>query len=273
MSKFDFNLDNVAPTAKPTGVPIPFVEFKNINQRYGDFVLFDNLSFTMEDTEREGEIIAIMGESGCGKSSILRMVAGIQQAQSGEVRINNVIQKPSDKIPMVFQKYTNLEYMSVLDNITLKLRWSGVPKKERDEKGMEMVKILGLKGHEHKYAQYPRLSGGQLQRVAIGRSLIFKPDMLLMDEPFGALDIATRFDMYDLMFNLRNTVKPKIIFVTHNSTEAVYLADKIYVMSACPGRISEIIDLDLPDVRTPDLMYEPKFINYKKKVDNLIKLL
>lgn len=249
----------------------PFITFKNVTQKFGEFVLFDNLCFSMEDTEKEGEIIALMGESGCGKSSILRIIAGIQRPDSGEVFINGKVQDLELRIPMVFQHYVNFEHLSVLDNIVLPLKWAGVSKQDRYKKGMNMIRLLGLEGHQYKYAQYPRLSGGQLQRVAIGRSLINNPNMLLMDEPFGALDTKTRFELYSLMFSLKDKVKPKIIFVTHNTTEAVYLADKVYIMSANPGKIDKMINLNLPEIRTPDLQYSPHFMSYVKQIDKHIK--
>ena len=131
---------------------------------------------------------------------------------------------------MVFQQYSSLPWMTVLENVGLALKFQGVSKDERNERAMELIRLVGLEGHEYKYAQYPTLSGGQLQRVAIARSLLASPEILLMDEPFGALDIKTRLSMQDLLTNIWHQFQSTIVFVTHDISEAVYLADDIYIM-------------------------------------------
>ncbi|MCL4153378.1 UNVERIFIED_CONTAM: hypothetical protein GTU68_021521, partial [Idotea baltica] len=133
--------------------------------------------------------------SGAGKSTILRYIANLQQPTEGTVKVKGKAVSDSERVSMVFQQYSSLPWMTVLDNVALALRYQGVSRSERDDRAMELIKMVGLEGHEQKFAQYPTLSGGQLQRVAIARSLLANPEILLMDEPFGALDIKTRLQM------------------------------------------------------------------------------
>jgi NitT/TauT family transport system ATP-binding protein len=174
---------------------------------------------------------------------------------------------------MVFQQYSSLPWMTVLDNVSLALKYKGLPQKERNAQAMEMIELVGLQGHEHKYAQYPTLSGGQLQRVAIARSLIANPDILLMDEPFGALDINTRLQMQDLLASLWYKFHPTVIFVTHDLSEAVYLGDDIYIMKSPPSTFVEHVHVDLPFYRTRDTKRDPHFIELVHEVeDKMVKV-
>jgi len=176
------------------------------------------------------QFVAILGMSGCGKSTLLRFIAGLQKPTEGTVMIKGMEVDENMRASMVFQQYSSLPWMTVLDNVALALRYKGIGKKERNEKAREMLDLVGLSGHENKYAQYPTLSGGQLQRVAIARSLLANPEILLMDEPFGALDIKTRLKMQDLLSDIWRKFNSTIIFVTHDISEAVYLAESIYIL-------------------------------------------
>jgi len=158
--------------------------------------------------------------------------------------------------------------MTVLDNVGLALQYKGLLKKERDEKALEMIELVGLAGHENKFAQYPTLSGGQLQRVAIARSLLANPEILLMDEPFGALDIGTRIQMQDLLLSLWEKFHPTIVFVTHDISEAVYLSDDIYIMKKAPSRFVEHIKVDLPFPRSRTTKREPRFKELVHRVED-----
>jgi len=169
---------------------------------------------------------------------------------------------------MVFQQYSSLPWYSVLDNVGLALKFKGVSKKERDEKAMELIKLVGLEGHEHKYAQYPTLSGGQLQRVAIARSLLANPKILLMDEPFGALDIKTRLTMQDLLTDIWHKFQSTIIFVTHDISEAVYLADDIYILKSQPSKFVEHINVDLPLERNRSIKRDPHYVSLVHLVED-----
>lgn len=228
------------------------IELRGINQSYdgGNTKIIENLDLLIEDKPMQGQFSVILGMSGCGKSTLLRYIAGLQKPTSGSVLVKGQPISKTNRVSMVFQQYSSLPWMSVLDNVSLAMRFKGVSKKERDEKAMEMIQLVGLDGHQHKYAQYPSLSGGQLQRVAIARSLMSDPEILLMDEPFGALDIKTRLQMQDLLIGIWEKFSPTILFVTHDIQEAVYLADDIYIMNHAPSAFVKHINVDLPFSRT-----------------------
>lgn len=252
------------------------INLQNIRQVYpgkkSDFVLFEDLSMDIKDFKGQGQFISILGESGCGKSTLLRYISGLQQPTSGKIMIYGKEKTEKDTIPMVFQQYSSFPWMSVLDNIALPLKMRGVSKEESYEQANEMLKTVGLEGHGQKWAKYPLLSGGQLQRVAIARSLIASPQILLMDEPFGALDIATRSSMQHILLNIYNsaTLDPTVIFVTHDISEAVLLSNRIYIMAANPGRIHTVVDIDLPLVRDSSLKKSDKLNEYVNYIDGIM---
>lgn len=224
------------------------IELKNISQSYdgGENWIIKDLNFIIEDKPNQGQFAVLLGMSGSGKSTLLRYIAGLQQPTQGEVLIKGKPANKDNRVGMIFQQYSSLPWMTVLENVALGLEYQGISKKERNARAMELIQLVGLDGHEHKYAQYPSLSGGQLQRVAIARSLLANPEILLMDEPFGALDIRTRLQMQDLLTSLWEKFHSTILFVTHDINEAVYLADDIYILKSQPSRIVETIDVDLP---------------------------
>jgi len=246
------------------------IELKGISQSYdnGKTKIIENLDLLIEDKSMQGQFAVILGMSGCGKSTLLRYIAGLQNATSGEVLVKGQPVGKHNRVSMVFQQYSSLPWMSVLDNVSLGLRFQGVSKKERDEKAMEMIKLVGLDGHQKKYAQYPTLSGGQLQRVAIARSLMSNPEILLMDEPFGALDIKTRLQMQDLLIDIWEKFSPTILFVTHDIQEAVYLADDIYIMKHAPSNFVKHINVDLPFQRTRATKRLPRFDELVHEVED-----
>jgi NitT/TauT family transport system ATP-binding protein len=237
------------------------IELRDIQQSYdgGKSWILKDLEFLIEDKPAQGQFAVILGPSGCGKSTVLRYIAGLQQPTNGKVLIHDKVVGKDNRVSMVFQQYSSLPWMTVLDNVGLALQYKGMLKPERDEKAMEMIKLVGLEGHEKKFAQYPTLSGGQLQRVAIARSLLANPEVLIMDEPFGALDIGTRIQMQDLLLGLWHQFHPTVIFVTHDISEAVYLADDIYIMKKAPSRFVEKIHVDLPFERNRDTKRSPRF--------------
>ncbi len=237
------------------------ISLKGIDQSYdgGKNYIIKDLEFLVENKPDQGQFVVLMGMSGCGKSTVLRYMAGLQQPTAGEVKINNQAVGDSNRVSVVFQRYSSLPWMTVLENVALALRYKGLTKNERQDKAMEMIEMVGLAGHEHKYAQYPTLSGGQLQRVAIARSLLANPEILLMDEPFGALDINTRLQMQDLLTSLWLKFHPTIVFVTHDITEAVYLGDDVYIMKSAPSQIVEHLKIDLPFNRTRATKREARF--------------
>jgi NitT/TauT family transport system ATP-binding protein len=246
------------------------IELRGIGQSYdnGQNWIIKDFDLIIEDKPAQGQFVVLLGMSGSGKSTVLRYISGLQKPTEGQVLIKG---KPVDNnthISMVFQQYSSLPWMTVLDNVGLALRYQGVSKKDRDERAMELIKLVGLEGHESKYAMYPTLSGGQLQRVAIARSLLANPEILLMDEPFGALDIKTRIQMQDLLLELWEKFHSTVIFVTHDISEAVYLGDDIYIMKYAPSRIVEHIPVDLPLNRSRETKRDPKFTQIVHHVED-----
>ena len=246
------------------------IEMRGIGQSYdgGESFIIKDLDFLVEDKPAQGQFIVILGMSGCGKSTLLRYVAGLQQPTEGKLLLKDKNIGKDNRVSMVFQQYSSLPWLSVLDNVGLGLKYKGVSKAERDSKAMELITKVGLAGHEHKYAQYPTLSGGQLQRVAIARSLLANSDILLMDEPFGALDVSTRLQMQDLLLDIWNEYHPTIVFVTHDIPEAVYLADDIYIMKSAPSRFVEHIHVDLPLKRDRSTKRDPRYIELVQQVED-----
>lgn len=251
------------------------VELNGVSQFYdnGKIQVIENLSLLVEDKPNQGQFVILLGPSGCGKSTLLRYIAGLQQPTTGQVLIKGNPRTDKDTIGMVFQQYSSFPWLTVLDNVALGLKFKGVSEKERKEKAMEMIKIVGLEGHEKKYAQYPALSGGQLQRVAIARSLLVNNEIILMDEPFGALDTNTRLKMQDFLLEIWNSVHPTIILVTHDISEAVYLGDDIYIMSNAPANIIEHISTDFKIEKNHNLKRTKEFVEMVYFIeDKMMKL-
>lgn len=246
------------------------IELKGIGQSYdgGNTWIIRDLDFIIEDKPNQGQFVVILGMSGSGKSTVLRYIANLQKPTVGTVLIHGKPVEQSKRVSMIFQEYSSLPWMTVLDNVGLALQYQGIGKEERDAKAMEMIKIVGLEGHEQKYAQYPTLSGGQLQRVAIARSLLANPEILMMDEPFGALDIKTRMQMQDLLMDLWSKFHFTVVFVTHDITEAVFLGDDIYIMKSQPSRFVSHIHVDLPLDRTLETKRNPHFVELVHQVED-----
>ena len=215
----------------------------------------DDVNFDVEDAYSAegrdvGEFRVLLGPSGCGKSTLLRMIAGLDRPDRGEVLVNGQpVHSPGKDRGMVFQKYTSFPWLSVTDNIAYGLKINGVPKEKRDPIVAQLIEAVGLKGFEHSYPD--TLSGGMQQRVAIARTLAVRPALVLMDEPFGALDAQTRSEMQQLLLRMWDETASTILFVTHDVEEAIYLADRIFIMSAHPGTIVE--DVQVPFARPRDL--------------------
>ena len=207
-------------------------------------VALDDISFEVED----GEFICILGTSGCGKTTLLRIIAGLEKPTSGEVLVGGVpVEGPSPERGMVFQEYSLFPWRNVLENIAFGLEMKNIPKEERLEKARTYVKRVNLEGFETAYPH--ELSGGMRQRVAIARALANDPQVLLMDEPLGALDAQTRNQMQQELLEIWEREKKTVIFVTHSVDEAVYLADRMVVLSPRPGRVDDIVSVDIPRPR------------------------
>ncbi|ABO34708.1 ABC transporter related protein [Methanococcus maripaludis C5] len=243
------------------------LELKNLIKKFGnskkDLVAVDNVDLSVQ----HNEFVSIVGPSGCGKSTILRMIAGLENPTSGGIYLDkkDVLGPDADR-GMVFQQYTLLPWKTVLQNVTFGLEIKNVPKEERIEIAKKFIKMVGL---EEFCDSYPyELSGGMQQRVAIARTLANDPKIVLMDEPFGALDTQTRAVLQDHLLKIWESEKKTVVFVTHSVDEAVYLSDRVVVMTARPGKIKCIIDIDLgrPRKRT-----SVEFLEYKKKIIDELK--
>ena len=218
---------------------------------------------------KDNDFCCIVGPSGCGKSTLLRMLAGLDFPTKGKIIIDDrEVTGPGPDRGMVFQTYTLFPWMSVEDNIKFGLKLKKMPKDQQQEIADRYLKIIGLQ----KFAKaYPKeLSGGMKQRVAIARALANQPEVLLMDEPFGALDPHTKAMMQLLLREIWEQEHPTVVFITHDIDEAVFLANKIYVMSARPGRVIKDVDVRLPHKRELELKDTPEFIRIRKNINYLI---
>jgi NitT/TauT family transport system ATP-binding protein len=233
----------------------PAVEFRSVTKVYGDgtprvFTAIENVSFSIPDLPDHGEFSAFLGPSGCGKSTILRLVAGLEPQHpptTGEVlALGRPVLGPGADRGMVFQDYTSFDNRTVLDNVAFGLECRGDARESREAEARDWIERVGL-DPVRDAEKYPHeLSGGMRQRVAIARTLALKPRIILMDEPFGALDPATRLDMQDLLVKLWREVQATVLFVTHSVEEAVYLGDRVFVMATTPGRIADDIPVPAP---------------------------
>ncbi len=258
--------------------PVNIMDVSHITQTYnnGKVTIFDDFTLEIKDIIDRGQFVTILGQSGCGKSTILRYIAGLQQPTSGKVLLHGKELTENDRIPMVFQNYSSFPWLTVIENVAMPLTLKHVSKKDAHEKAMEMIKIVGLEGHEDKFAKYPNLSGGQLQRVAIARNLVANSTILLMDEPFGALDIVTRRAMQEFMrkiFQDNNHIDPTVILVTHDIREAIFLSTDIFIIDANPANVRCHIEVDLPNVRDIHIKREPKFLEYVNYVEDFMEKL
>ena len=205
-----------------------------------------------------GEFRVLLGPSGCGKSTILRMIAGLDHPDSGEVMVNGKrVEGPGRDRGMVFQKYTSFPWLTVAANIAYGMKINGVPAEEREKTVARLVEAVGLAGFEKVYPE--TLSGGIQQRVAIARTLAVRPEVILMDEPFGALDAQTRTDMQHLLLRIWDETACTVLFVTHDVEEAIYLADRIFILSARPGTIVEDVPVPFGRPRDPAVKSRQEF--------------
>jgi len=243
------------------------LEIRNVSKKFvsknREILAVDNISFNV----KYNEFLSIVGPSGCGKSTLLRMIAGLEKPTSGEILMEGRrIEGPGAERGLVFQQYTLLPWRNVLDNVAFGLEIRGIPKKERYKIARRFIKMIGLEGFEEAYPY--ELSGGMQQRVAIARTLANDPKVVLMDEPFGALDTQTRTILQHELLKIWEKEKKTVLFVTHSVDEAIYLSDRVIVMTARPGRIKDIIPIDLERPRKRDSL---EFIEYRKRIVNILK--
>jgi NitT/TauT family transport system ATP-binding protein len=253
--------------AEPAAVPLPeLVRFARVTKSFGAGpearVAIQDVSFVVHDLPNVGELIALVGPSGCGKSTVLRLLAGLRPhfpPTAGTVAaFGQPVEKPGSDRGMVDQKYSLMPHLTVAENIAFGLKLRGVAGKERRDRAREWAKKVGLEGTEDKYPS--ELSGGMQQRVSIAATLILEPKILLMDEPFGALDPKIRMQMQQLLVELWKEQQSTVFIVTHSMDEAVYLGDRVLRMTAKPGRLVEVLQLPRPD-EPPEVMRKRPWFN------------
>src|SRR5437016_8450839 len=235
-------------------------------RRGGSVVAVDRLDLVVRDKE----FVCIVGPSGCGKSTLLRVIAGLTRPSSGDVVLNGArVGGPGADRGMVFQSYTLFPWLTVQGNVEFGPRLRGVPESERRAAARRYIQMVGLTGFEHAYPK--ELSGGMMQRVAIARALANDPEVLLMDEPFGALDAQTRAFMGELLLDIWQKSPKTILFVTHDIDEALFLGDRVCVMTVRPGRFRAEVSLSLPRPRTLEATTSEEFVGAKRRVLAMIR--
>lgn len=260
------SIEPVASTAQAA----PRLQVDKVSLRYkkpdgGTFTALEEVSFEVPDQQ----FAVLVGPSGCGKSSLLYLTAGLAEPTSGEIHVGGQqVQGPGADRGMVFQSYTLFPWLTVRQNVEFGLKRRGMPAARRKEIVDYYVNEVGLAGFADNYAK--QLSGGMMQRVAIARALANDPQILLMDEPFGALDSQTRLQMQQLLLRVWGNSKKTVLFVTHDIDEAILLGDRVYVMGAKPGRIKQILDVPIERPRSLDMVMERSFIDMKRQIFGLL---
>ena len=229
----------------------------------GPITAVDNISFNVQ----KGEFLSIIGPSGCGKSTLFNVIGGLLVQHSGAVRVaGETISGPHQSIGMVFQEESTFPWRTVVDNVAFPLELTGMPKRKRLERARHFIKMVGLEGFENRYPG--ELSGGMRQRVSLARTLASEPKILLMDEPFAALDEQTRLLLGDKVLQIQQQLKQTTLLITHNITEAVQMSDRILVMTYRPGKVKRFVEIDLPRPRTSDIVGSEVFGRYVAQIWN-----
>jgi NitT/TauT family transport system ATP-binding protein len=255
------------PVRKPTR---GHIEARDISVRFGqNGKAFDAVSEVSLEV-RPGEFVSIIGPSGCGKSTLLNIVAGFLHPTQGEVLVDRTaIRGPGADRGVVFQQYSLFPWLSVRENVEFGLKMQGMGRASREVKARTLLGLAGLLSFENHFPS--QLSGGMKQRVGIVRALATSPQVMLMDEPFGALDAQTRVVMQEILTNMWEQLQLSVLFITHDIEESIFLSDKIYVMTARPGRIKAEIVIPLPRPRTPEMMSSPEFLAIHHRLRTLIR--
>ncbi|MBD1944519.1 ABC transporter ATP-binding protein [Coleofasciculus sp. FACHB-712] len=241
------------------------VAFKRRDQ-YGPLLVLESTNFKINP----GEFVCLLGPSGCGKSTILNLIAGFLKPTRGQVLVDEQpVERPGADRGFVFQQYSLLPWKTTFENVEFGLKIRGVSRIERTELVNDYLNRVGLYKHRHSYPH--QLSGGMQQRASIVRALVNSPSVLLMDEPFAALDAQTRHMMQELLLNIWSDLKSTVIFVTHDIEEAIFLSDRILVMGVRPGHIKETVVVNLDRPRHIDTMLSPDFVNLNRQVFELIR--
>lgn len=232
----------------------PILEIRSISKEYLDVRAIEDVSLEVYSHE----FVSIIGPSGCGKSTLLEIVAGLIPKTSGDVFVKGqAVRNTHSSIGIVFQQESIFPWRTALENIEFGLQMQGMSREERQKRSREMIELVGLDGFENRYPV--ELSGGMKQRVAIARALVMEPEILLMDEPFGALDEQTRIILGEELLRIQQEIGQTILFVTHNINEAVQLSNRVVVMTARPGKIRGIVDVGIDRPRTSAIIASEKF--------------
>ena len=255
-------MSTIGPAA---GAAPNVVDFQHVTKRFGDVTIIRDVTFSVPDVADKGEFIAILGPSGCGKSTVLRLIAGLRPhhpATEGTVLVaGQPVLEPGSDRSMVFQDYTSFDNRTVEDNVAFGLECRGMPALQRRALAREWIARVGL-DVKRDAGKYPtELSGGMRQRVAIARTLILSPRIILMDEPFGALDPTTRLNMQELLIALWREARATVFFVTHSIEEALYLGDRVYVFSSAPGTIIREMAVPPPTMPAKEMLRDPSFVD------------
>ena len=260
-----------------TAAPANVVDFQHVTKRFGSLTVIRDVTFSVPNLAGKGEFVSILGPSGCGKSTVLRLIAGLpphHPPSEGTVLVGGrAVERPDSDRSMVFQDYTSFDNRTVEDNVAFGLECRGVPRTERGARAREWIAKVGLDVRRDAGKFPHELSGGMRQRVAIARTLILSPRIILMDEPFGALDPTTRLQMQALLVDLWRDAQATVFFVTHSIEEAVYLGDRVYVFSASPGTILREMEVPPPDAPPKDMQREPQFMEKVFEIRDLIDTL
>jgi NitT/TauT family transport system ATP-binding protein len=235
-------------TAAPAMAAVPYVSLDRVGKTYlssrGPVAALENISLDV----RPREFVSVVGPSGCGKSTLLKLVGGLETVSSGRVVVDGkVLDGPPDRLGMVFQRDVLLDWRTILDNVLLSIEFTRKPRAEERERALALINRFGLGGFEHRFPW--ELSGGMRQRASICRALLADPELLLMDEPFGALDAMTRDDLNVELAHIWQDTRKTLLFITHSIVEAVFLSDRVVMMSKAPGVIVDTIVIDLPRPR------------------------
>ncbi|CCN19001.1 ABC transporter ATP-binding protein [Bordetella bronchiseptica] len=242
------------------------ISFQGVSKTYGGRGRSGNRTLALDRMDvdiKAAEIVTVLGPTGCGKSSTLNLIAGFEQTSTGSLLIDGKpIDGPGPDRAVVFQQPSLFPWLTVMENVTLGVKCRGVPKDTYEPRAQMLLREVGLSGFEKHYPY--QLSGGMQQRVQIARALISEPKVLLLDEPFGALDYQTRILMQELLLQLWQEHKPTIFFITHDVSEAIFVADRVLVMSHRPGRIKLAVNVDADKPRNADFLSTPEFISLQR---------
>lgn len=231
----------------------------------GDVTALKNINFKAH----RREFVCVIGASGCGKSTLIRILAGLESASAGQVLLDGKpVSGPGPDRGMVFQGYTLFPWLTVKKNVMFGLRSQGMTRATAESEALQWIDLVGLEKFADSYPD--QLSGGMKQRVAIARALANKPRILLMDEPYGALDAQTRSKMQSYLLQIWHNIDITVLFITHDLDEAIYLADRILVLKSHPGEVEEIIEVPVPRPRDPEQSISPEFLATRKRIDELI---